>query len=276
MARRCLNVLILAAAGAVCICGCTPGQERAIEPVNPLADANVVVPKDVSRAIAASGGTAAWMQRGQIEARCVVTFYGDCPYITEHRYSVSAWPGSIRIEAKEPQGAFVRRLSAEGFSSEGVSQGPVAVRGVDEFFAEAVLDVMTAPLRVLEGTGEAGTADRVVKIGTSRYRLIEKRIQRGGATARKVVFYQDVDSGLIDTIWLADSGNARLLGGGAAGREDRTVAVRGYDYRKIAGVGVRVPSKIELFGADYAGGLHSLLVRIDCRYLGWVRQVEAD
>jgi len=66
-----------------------------------------------------------------------------------------------------------------------------------------------------------------------------------------VVFYQNNDSSLVDMI--------RFV---SVDRE-KSLAVRGYDYRKVEKKQVLVPTKIEIFRIDAKGVLQERLVKID-------------
>lgn len=239
------------------VAGCERGYKEKEETVvyNPLADPNLVLPDYAARAVEASGGLQAWAATKQIQGDCVVTFYkpDNSFYFTEQHHEVHPWPRSIRVAALEPQGKFVWQLSPDGFRVlEGADRARTLSTNVCErYFAEAILDITTAPVRLLDESGRITCEAEAVKVGGLWYhRLIRRSPDRTGIWS-EVVFYQNPDTSLVDMIWFADVDKKRFL------------AVRGYDYRRIGKDAVLVPTKIEIFKTDARGALKERLVKID-------------
>jgi hypothetical protein len=67
----------------------------------------------------------------------------------------------------------------------------------------------------------------------------------------QVVLYQNKDTSFVDIIWFADINS------------DRYIAVRGYDYSKVAEKDVLIPAKIEIFQTNPKGVLQRRLVEIN-------------
>ncbi len=221
----------------------------------------IVVTNDYTpRAIEAAGGYQLWLKTVQIDLDCVVTFYNHSGsfYLTEQHYRTYPWSNSIRISAVEPQGSFLLQLSEGSFTvlqgAEQVKSLPIAV--CRRYLAEAVLNITTAPVRLLDKSFEFTKKPEPVKMEGLWYYPIERReieLYEIMEYWSKVIFYQNKDSSLIDMIWFASAGRKEFL------------AVRGYDYRELEKDGILVPSKIEIFETDAQGLLQHRLVKIDLK-----------
>jgi hypothetical protein len=201
----------------------------------------------------AAGGIAAWRQCRQFEAEGVVTAYGAKGglYLTEHTFRVSPWSHAISISAREPQGTCVWELVGHQFrwteGQPGLDVSPLRNEYAD--YAEAVLEIMTAPVRLQEWGSASAVGPATLMIGGLPYFAIEA----GSAASVERVYFQDGDSSRVDMIWLADRSRARF------------VMVRGYDYGAISGAGVQIPGKIELFRSDAARAIGPRLAQVDIR-----------
>jgi hypothetical protein len=205
----------------------------------------------------AAGGLATWRQCRQFEVTGVVIAYqeDDSVYLTEHTFHVSPWSHVISISAHEPQSNYVWQLvghqflEAEGDPKLDVSQ----LRQDYQDYAEAILEIMTAPVRLLEWDAKPAVNPTVPMIGGRPYDVIEA----GSPTGVERAYYRDENSSQIDMIWLAD--------------KDRThfMMVRGYDYASLPPAGVQVPTKIELFRSDPSRQIGFRLAQIDVRRMGW-------
>ncbi|HUT31790.1 MAG TPA: hypothetical protein VMX13_18525 [Sedimentisphaerales bacterium] len=235
-------------ASVLLVAGCERGHERQEEMIgyNPLADANVVIADYALDAMDAAGGRRAWTEAKKLAFDCVVTFYrGDGSfYLTEQRHEIHPWLNSIRIIAAEPEGNFVWQLSKGKFSTlEGAERvAALPIKVCEPYFAEAILDIMTAPARFSDTVGRSAARYGQVKLEGQWYYPI-----RMGAS----VWYQNRDSSLIDVIRFADSEGGRFL------------VVRGYDYQGVKRLGILVPTKIEVYNAEADGSLKERLARVD-------------
>jgi hypothetical protein len=251
--------LVLAA--AFVIAGCEQGKKEETSVHEPLIAPNSVMPEYTSRAIKATGGLEAWRKTKRLEFDCVVTLYqtDGSFYLTEQHHEIYPPSNSVRISALEPQGEFVWQLSGETFCVlEGAEQAdawPIAIE--KRYFAEAILDITTAPVCFLDKSFAFNKGKQAVKIEGQWYFPIEReKILIGGLVADlpyrpKAVFYQDRDSDLVDMIWFPDAATGKHW------------AVRGYDYRKTEKKGVAVPTRIEIFRTDADGVLKERLAKID-------------
>ena len=150
--KNCLSGLL----AVICIgAGCA---QRYIEKEDLLAvEPNVaalVIPGDYAfSAIGAAGGLEAWTKTVKFDLDCVVTFYqqDNSFYLTENHFEIYPWSNSIRISAQEPQGKFVWQLSAGQFNLlEGNRAADSAKFISDRDYAEAMLVILTAPVRFLD------------------------------------------------------------------------------------------------------------------------------
>jgi hypothetical protein len=248
--------------------------------------AALVVPGDyASGALAATGGVVTWTKMIRLDLDGVVTFYqpggssAGLPgnfYLTEHHFEVYPWSDSIRISAAEPQGRFVWQLAGGQFSllegNEAADIAPKVISSRD--YAEAVLTIITAPVRFLDqnvpsaeatSTGSPQAEQAIsgaegavsfqksttpVKIDSLWYYQIERSIP-AAQNYGKVVFFQNKNNNLVDIIWFVDT------------KRNKFLAVRGYDYKAIQKDGVSVPTKIEIFRTDARMFFKERLIKVD-------------
>lgn len=251
----CAFVFVLAFAGCQ--------QEQRVDKVAlapPPDSARVSVVSDyASQAIEAAGGLDAWTKTNELRFMCVVTLYqpDGSHYLSEQRYAVYPRSNTIQISATEPQGTSIWQLSQGRFE---VLQGSDRIDELSgavppRCLAEAILNIVTAPVRLLDASAKFARQDSAVKIQGQWYYPIDRQTESGilsGERMAKAVFYQNRDNSLIDLIHVACSETGRSL------------AVRGYDYDEIEKGGLLVPTRIEVFATDRQGGSHSRLVKIDC------------
>jgi hypothetical protein len=245
--------------------GCGRGYKVKDEVVvrHPLVDSNFVMPDYAAQVFRASGARKAWARTRRIHADCVSTFYkpDGSPHLTEYHIEICPWPSSIVVSASEPQGELKWSFSASNGKVLKGGEWPeaysTAVCGRD--FLEAVLDITTAPMRLLDyGTLFSRAYDPVRIEGIWYYPIERKGPDQTGPKRywSRVIFYQNRDSSLVDTIWFA----------GADG--EKSLMVRGYDYRQTEKGGVLIPTIIEVFRADARGFLKERLVKVDFYGLG--------
>lgn len=247
------------------VAGCEQGYEEEAGARHGVADAGLIVPDYASRAIEAAGGRRAWMKTKEFVVDGVVTFYqlDGIFYLTERHYKIHPWLNSIEISAQEPPGELVWVLSPDGFrvlkGAEKLAALPNKVV-FERWFAEAVLNLTTAPVRFLDKSVKFEKLAEPVKIEGRWYYPIERAGPLGhGSSAEKaiepywshVVFYQDSERFLVDVIWFADFDRERFL------------AARGYDYHEVEEGGVLVPAKIEVIKTNARGELGERLVKVD-------------
>jgi hypothetical protein len=231
----------------------------------------LVVRGDYSvRSLAATGGLDAWMKVTKLELDCVVTFYqpNGSLYLTEHKFEIYPWSNSIRISAQEPMGKLMWQLSNGHFNMlQGNERVDVLNSGLSyRDYAEAVLNMTTAPVRFLDQKSEYLTKSEPIKIAGLWYHMIEQVYPLGQALSAdikkkgewryepywsEVIFCQNRDSSFVSLLFLSDVDEQKFL------------AVRAYDYDILAGQKVIVPRKIEIFKTDAQAVLKDRLVEID-------------
>jgi hypothetical protein len=106
---------------------------------------------------------------------------------------------------------------------------------------------MIAPVHFLNREVEFPKSSEPVKMQGLWYYPIESR--GTSDETRKVVFYQNRDTSLVDIILFV-------------GKKESLLA-RGYDYRQARTTGVLLPARIEVFAASPAGAIQRRLLKID-------------
>ncbi len=280
MTNRFSKIIWLVLIAAFVVAGCEQGQKEETSVYEVLLDPNFVMPEYASRAIEATGGLdqplrgaglEAWRNKKKLELDCVVTLYkpDGSFYLTEQHHEIYPPSNSVRISALEPQGKFVWQLSGGIFTVlEGAEQvGALPIMAVNYYFAEAILDITTAPVRFLDKSFAFTKGTKPVKIEGQWYYPIERAPPLRGAGREKiladdliladipywpkVVFCQNTGTARIDMLWFVGAG------------EEKFLAVRGYDYKEVEKGGILVPAKIEIFATDADGVLQERLVKID-------------
>lgn len=238
----------------------------------PEAQAISVPSDEAAQALKATGGLDAWKKAAKLQLDCVVTFYqpDDSFYLTEQRYEVRPWLNSIKISDDEPQGPFVWQLSNGRFNVlQGAAQIDALSRTVpSRCFSEAILDIITAPVRFLDGSVEFSKRSATVRIQGKWYYPIDRQVAPSAPGAAQesrplirniseAVFYQERQSSLVDIIRLACANT------GTAGRQT-ILYVHGYDYKQVEQEGPLVPNRIEIYESDARDRSQKRLVKIDC------------
>ena len=246
------------------VSGCQRQPESDVDVLAYGPDVNaIVVTNDYTpRAIAATGGYQRWIKTKNIQFDGVVTFYkpDGSFYLTEHHYEVYPWSNSILISAYEPQGKLAWQLTGNSFSILGGAKQvdlPIALEG--RYFAEAMRNIVTAPVRLLESKVVFTEELKPVKMEGLWYYPVEWTASDVNSDVAgyvkpswsKIVFYQNKDSSLVDMIWFADTSGEKFL------------AVRGYDYSSVVKKGILLPTRIEIFTTDFRGVLQQRLVKVD-------------
>ena len=257
-----LSITVLALMTAFAVAGC--GRRYKQEVIVPLGlvglEPNVIVPEYASHAIEATGGYQAWTKTKKLCFDCVVTFYSPDGsfYLTEHYYQIYPWSNSIRISATEPQGKFDWELSRgrlNGSLSQRIGVG-LPARFRERYLAEMILDITTAPIRLLDGPAEFTKDADLVRMEGLLYYPIERVIPDEVEIKKywsNAVFYRNRDSSLVDMIRFADVDDGKFL------------MVRGFNYRPAEKKAASVPAKIEIFRTDARGVLQQRLVKIDLK-----------
>lgn len=200
-----------------------------------------------------TGGLNVWTKAKKLTFDCVVTFYkpDGSYYLTEQQYDIEPWSDAIEISGHEPEGEYAWKFSDGTMSViQGIGQDRKLFSDLaSSCFAQAILTITTAPIRLLDPSTQFDKQDSAIRIQGQWYYPIKK----SGERPNKAVFYQNRDSLMIDIIQLRCPGT------------NKSIAVRGYDYQKIEKDGIFVPSKIEIFTTGAEEVLQRRIVKIDCQ-----------
>ena len=260
--------LILAALIVPAACQRYQHKEEEVEVLAREPDVAVIsVASDfANKAIDATGGLETWKRTKELQLDCVVTLYrpDGSVYLTEQSYTVYPWSNVLEISAQEPQGTFVWRLAKGQLNAvqggEQAEKLPVAV--ATRCFAEAILSIVTAPARLADGSAPFTRQEAAVKMHGQWYYPITRKAKPNDEMSdgeTEAIFYQDRDNSLVDMI------------GFACARKDKSLTVRGYDYKNIEKDGVVLPTRMEIFSAPAGVDSQQRLIKIDCHTMRLVK-----
>ena len=144
-------------------------------------------PDYILAAIEAAGGLPTWMECRQIDLHGVVTAYraDGSYYLTEHALAAYPWSEALRVSAQEPQSAFVWQMVGDRFERlEGNASLDVSpLAGGYHDYAAAVLQIVTAPARLLDRTTQLSRQPLPVQIRGQNYDPLEARFGAGRSIA---------------------------------------------------------------------------------------------
>lgn len=225
----------------------------------------------VAAAIDATGGMDDWVLVEKLAFEGIVTAYNEegTAYLTEHQFDLYPWLDAIQITAVEPEGQFVWQfVGGEERLLEGdwtLTVSPLS--DVYRRYAEAVLQITTAPVRMVDRYVSVSRRPTPTQIGGQWYDPLEAKFRprppvRAGDPDESEplvepywtegAYFQNQDRLITDVIWLGNPIAQDYL------------VVRGYDYAPMGDRGVLVPAKIELFesGPDAQVGRRIALVDV--------------
>jgi len=222
------------------------------------------VTEQAAAALEVTGGLDTWKQTDSIDLSVVAAYYRSdgSSYLTEHVIAIRPWSNAVTVSSKEPLGlcqwdlAGGRFATTEGDRRQDVSGRQVSPRDM----AEAVLLLVTAPVRMLDSTARFEQIPDAVKLEGTWY----KRLARTWVPDPReknlispywsnVIFYQRRAGGLVDTVLLT------------GGDDNAMLAVRGFDYIPASRTRAMVPTKMEIYRTDARGDLKERLVQLDVR-----------
>lgn len=221
--------------------------------------------------VEAVGGLSAWKQTQKIQFDAIVTAQypdGDA-YLTEHRFSLYPWSDAIEVTASEPRVKMTWQVHCGTCSIEGdpaLDNSPL--NGLYHEYADAVLQIVTTPARLMEGSATLTRKPVPVQIVGQWYQAVEAKFRPQEMVSNRKdhervtvfapywtqgTYFQNYSSAIADMIWLANHG------------EQRYVLVRGYDYAPVVGKGISIPTKIEIFRSDAQARFGPRLALIDLK-----------
>ena len=259
---------------ALAVAGCEQAQREDMDALasGPNVETLAVKADYAAGAIKATGGLQRWAKTTRLDLDCVVTLYrpDGSFYLTEHHFEVYPWSNSIRISAQEPLSNFVWQLQNGRLSllegRQRVDVSPIA--GSYRDYAEAILTIATAPVRLLGDSARFIKAPEPVKMeGLWYYPIARAQAVEQAASAKserdkaelvelywsRVIFYQNRDSSLVDMLSFAEFDKNKFM------------AVRGYDYSEVEKGGVLVPAKVEIFTTDARSIVKKRVAKIDLK-----------
>ncbi|HLB73790.1 MAG TPA: hypothetical protein VJJ98_07210 [Sedimentisphaerales bacterium] len=261
MSNRLSNVIWAAAAAAALIAGgCAVESDQGTDKlaVGPAPDSLKISSEEAGVAIQSAGGLDAWAGAKEIQIGCVATFYQEdgSYYLTEQLYEVFPWSNSVRISGREPGGEYAWEFQGGRLAVlQGESEYDGLQVGVDNgCIAEGILNLITAPARLLDEGVDSKWSAETVKLEGQWYRPIKRAAKAGvdGAeNLRDSGFYQKGSTGRVDMALMR------------CGGPDVVLIVRGYDYTLLGKDGVMIPSKIEAYKADQSGTVRHRIIQID-------------
>lgn len=256
MNSRLSKLFCLSLTAVFAVIGCKQESKPDIVSRVPNAEIMADMSAEQLRAVKATGGQSAWMNTSSFKRKCVVTFYrpDDTFYLTEQQHEIVPWSNAVEITAAEPQGNLVWKLSRPDSQKDKSQYSgcdlPVDLDG--RYYAEAILDITTAALRLLDKSASITEATGPVKLYGQWYYKIRRTDADAlaGKHFSDAICYQNKETSLVDMIWFKNINGAGLL-------------VRAFDYNQFEKDGILVPAKIEIFTTDPAGNIEKRLVKID-------------
>jgi hypothetical protein len=213
----------------------------------------------VSAALDAAGGLAAWKDCKKIEFHAAVAACerDGCYYLTEHDFVLFPWSDAVQVTAHEPRADLTRQVVRgryhAGRADPNADVSPL--RGLSREYADAVLQIATAPVRMLEDRALLGPRPATVQIAGQWYLPIDAKFKEQTAAPgwTQGIYFQSADRSLVDMIWLGDPVTHKFL------------IARGYDYAPATASGVVIPTKIEVFQSDPDATIGPRLALVDLK-----------
>jgi hypothetical protein len=222
----------------------------------------VPVPRPwVLPALDAAGGLSKWTHCTKLELRGIVSVYQQdgSYYLTEHHFQIYPWSAAIRVSAREPGASFDYEITRAAYRppAEDPNRDVSPLRTLYRDYAEAVLQITTAPVRMLEESAVLTRTPSAVQVGGRWYQPMTAKFTAAGTASRaswlrkpagaepywtQGTYYASQDKSLVDMIWLANPAARKFL------------LVRGYDYVSLAD-GVLVPTRVEIYRSDAEANL---------------------
>jgi hypothetical protein len=172
-----------------------------------------------------------------IIADCIADYHlpDGSRYVSEQSHKIELENRNLGVMASEPAGQFEYLLKDKIFTIQqhSVLPAPLPVTICDENMANGLLGLYIANIADI-GPSFSAAVDSPVKIEGRWYQPL--------AGDEGVTFCKNLDTGIVDTVWLV-------------GTNETYLTIIGYHYKKLKTTVGMVPAKIEIFETD-AGKQH--------------------
>jgi hypothetical protein len=155
--------------------------------------------------------------------------------------SYCSWSAAVQVTARAAGGLTWQVVHGRYDASRADPNADVSpLRGLSREYADAMLQIVTAPVRMLEDRALLGPRPATVQIVGQWYLPIDAKYKEQADTRywTQGIYFQTADRSLVDMVWLGNPLTHKFL------------VARGYDYTPSAGAGVLIPTKIEVFESD--------------------------
>ena len=133
----------------------------------------------MSAALDATGSLAAWEECTKIEFHAAVTACerDGCYYLTEHDFVLCPWSEAVQVTAHEPRANFTWQVvRGQYHAPQADPNADVSpLRGLSREYADAVLQIATAPVRMLEDSVLLGPRPATMQIAGQWYLPIDAK-----------------------------------------------------------------------------------------------------
>jgi hypothetical protein len=239
-------------------CGKSDKQESLGLAVDPLAETVAIPSEYATEALDKTGGLVEWGKVNQIQLKCIVTFFNKDAgyYLTEQSHKIYPWSNSIVITGKESKENYSWQLSNGKFDIlKGSEQLANFENQIDSgCFASAILDLMIAPVRLIDKSFVYTRDSTEVNIQGQRcYPITVSRPENTKLleSVYNTVYYQNRVSSMVDMVLLTSRSN------------NSSFLACGYDYKEIKNGGISIPYRIDIHLAGKDGASLRQLFRID-------------
>lgn len=277
MVARVIRSVVLIVLTGLILTGCgrqvskDPSRDPDLLATGPDPDSMPAPRPFVAASIDSVGGLPAWTQCHRLDFDAIVTAHhpDGGQYLTEHRFSIYPWSDAIQVTAGEPRERLAWQVVCGQYSLDGNPDLDISpLRASYREYAEAVLQIVTTPARMLEPSVVLTRRPMPVQSAGQWYQPIDARYQPREIVSvekgRKKVtvvepywtegtYFQRHDGPIVDMIWLGNPLAGKFL------------LVRGYDYTRVVGEGVRIPTKIEIFQSGPGAQFGPRLALIDLK-----------
>jgi hypothetical protein len=276
VARVIRGVVLIVLTGSI-LSGCgrqvarDPSQDPDLLATGPASEPIMAPRPFVAASIEAVGGLSAWTRCRRLDFDAIVTAHHPDGglYLTEHRFSLFPWSDAIQVTAGEPRARLAWQVVRGQYSLDCDPTLDISpLSGLYRAYAEAVLQIVTAPARMLEPSVTLTRKPMPVQIAGQWYQPIEAKFGPqevvSGDNRRKQVtvvepywtqgiYFQNHGRLVVDMIWLTNP------------LAQKSLLVRGYDYTYVAGGEVLIPTQIEIFQSDSEARFGPRMALIDLK-----------